>query len=78
MTELMLGRTETDKKGDGQGEGIQPISNPFVAGIDSIAWASFASSLSKQGSPRPNRCQISAIIAWYDIAHLRGDYTPRK
>src|SRR5947209_78275 len=29
------------------------ISNPFVAGILSIAWASMASSLSKTGSPRP-------------------------
>lgn len=31
----------------------EPISNPFVAGIESMAWASMASSLSKQGSPRP-------------------------
>ena len=30
-----------------------PISNPLVAGILSIAWASMASSLSKTGSPRP-------------------------
>lgn len=30
-----------------------PISNPLVAGMESIACASLASSLSKQGSPRP-------------------------
>ncbi|KAH3662836.1 hypothetical protein OGATHE_004412 [Ogataea polymorpha] len=31
----------------------EPISKPLVAGIESIAWASMASSLSKAGSPRP-------------------------
>lgn len=30
-----------------------PISKPFVAGIESMAWPSIASSLSKQGSPHP-------------------------
>ncbi len=30
-----------------------PISNPLVAGIDNMACASLASSLSKQGSPQP-------------------------
>ena len=31
----------------------EPISNAFVAGMESIACASFASSLSKTGSPSP-------------------------
>lgn len=31
----------------------EPISNPLVAGMLSMAWASMASSLSKQGSPSP-------------------------
>lgn len=31
----------------------EPISNALVAGIDSIAWASAASNLSKTGSPNP-------------------------
>ena len=31
----------------------EPISKPFVAGMLSMAWASLASSLSKQGSPSP-------------------------
>ena len=30
-----------------------PTSNPFVAGMESIAWARSASNLSKQGSPQP-------------------------
>ena len=30
------------------------ISKPFVAGIESIAWAKTASNLSKQGSPSPD------------------------
>ena len=32
-----------------------PISNPLVAGIDSMAWARAASILSKTGSPREKR-----------------------
>ena len=39
--------------GTSQPPNPDPISNPFVAGMLSIAWASLASSLSKQGSPRP-------------------------
>lgn len=31
----------------------EPISKPFVEGMESIAWASIASSLSKHGSPSP-------------------------
>lgn len=31
----------------------EPISKPLVAGMDSMAWASRASILSKHGSPRP-------------------------
>ena len=40
-----------------------PISKAFVAGIDSIAWASIASNLSKTGSPSPGgTLRITQVI----------------
>ena len=53
-----------------------PISKALVAGIESIAWASFASNLSKTGSPMPlgtflmTQVTVPPIESWEFLARM--------
>lgn len=53
-----------------------PISKPLVAGMESMAWASLASSLSKTGSPSPTgqrrmtQVTLPPIESEFDLASI--------